>query len=136
MQWLKHAFAVDSADVAEPNEGQRSAAEAVCRQVVRRRLTTPALICLESFRPLNYLIAQGMHAAMPFVSMLTAADGPRRFATFLEHRGSFEYLCRRIEELEAEAARRESPIAAAGEQSTDGSPSAVDHQADSQPGNA
>jgi hypothetical protein len=108
MQWLKHAFAVDPEGAAEPDEAQRSAAEAVCRQVVRRHLTTPALICLESLRPLNYLIAQGMHATMPLVSVLTGADGPRRFATFLEHRGSFDYLCRRIEELEAEAVAKES----------------------------
>ena len=103
MQWLKHAFAVDSAEPVEPDEAQRVAAEALCRQVVRRHLTTPALVCLESLRPLNYLIAQGMHATMPFLSLLSRADGPRKFATFLEHRGSFEYLCRRIEQLEAEA---------------------------------
>ena len=107
MQWLKHAFAVDPPNAAQPDETQQRAADAVCREIVRRHLTTPALVFLESMRPLNYVIAHGLHFAMPFVSVLTRAEGPRRFATFLEHRGSFEYLCRRIEELEADALSRE-----------------------------
>ena len=107
MQWLKHAFAVDKPGPAEPTPAQRPAVERVCREIVRRRLSTPALFALEMVRPLNYVGAQAMHVFAPFVSVLTESRWHREFASFLEHRGSIEFICRRIEDLEAEASRRD-----------------------------
>ena len=43
MQWLKGAFAVDPPGPAEPTERQLQVVDKVCREVARRRLTTPAL---------------------------------------------------------------------------------------------
>jgi hypothetical protein len=71
--------------------------------VARRHLTTPGLVALELARPLNYLIAQGMHFAEPGVWALApprVRRGYQHFASFLERRGSLDYMCRRIEELE------------------------------------
>ncbi len=102
LDWLKHAFAVDPGS-DEPTPEQRAAAERVCREIVRRRLTTPALAFLEMSRPLNYLGAQALHFFSPFIGALTDAEGNRHFAAFLERRSAIEFLCRRIEELEAEA---------------------------------
>ena len=107
MRWLKHAFAVDPPGPVEPTPEQQAAIDAVCRQVVKRHLTTPSLLFLEMSRPLNYVGSQAMHFFAPFLSVLTQRQGHRHFAAFLEHRGSIEYLCRRIEELEADAARQE-----------------------------
>lgn len=103
MKWLKHAFAVDPPGPAEPTPAQRDAVEKVCREVVRRHLTTPALIFLEMSRPLNYIGSQTLHFFQPMISALTDSAAPGHFAEFLEHRGSIEYICRRIEALEAEA---------------------------------
>jgi len=36
------------------------------------------------------------------ISAITDASGHRVLASFLEHRGALEYLCRRIEQLESE----------------------------------
>ena len=105
MRWLKHAFAVDPPGPAEPTLEQKAAVDKVCAEIVRRHLTTPALLFLEMSRPLNYLSAQALHFFAPFVSVLTNAEGHRHFAAFLERRGSMDYLCGRIEELEAEADR-------------------------------
>jgi len=99
MQWLKHAFAVDPPGPAEPTEAQRAVVDGVCRKVVERGMTTPALLVLEMSRPLNYVGAQSLHFFAPIVSALTDARGHRHFAEFLERRGSVEYLCRRIEQL-------------------------------------
>jgi hypothetical protein len=118
MRWLKHAFAVGAEAAAEPTDEQRAAAERFCREVVRRHLTAPALIALESLRPLNFMIAQGLHFAMPFASLILNVDGLKHFAAFLEHRGSFDYLCRRVEELEAEAALRDAQAAGRSDRST------------------
>lgn len=107
MKWLKHAFAVDPPGPAEPTPEQRPAVEKVCREIVRRHMTTPALLFLECARPLNYIGSQMMHFFQPMVSVLSDSQGPRHFAMFLEHRGSIEYICRRIEDLEHEATQRE-----------------------------
>lgn len=103
MKWLKHAFAVDPPGPAEPTPEQKPAVDKVCAEVVRRHLTTPALLFLESSRPLNFLGSQSMHFFMPFLSVLTDTRGPKHFAEFLSQRGSIDYLCRRIEDCEAEA---------------------------------
>ena len=107
---LKHAFAVDAPGAVEPTDAQRPAVEWICTQIAKRHLSTPGLIFFEMTRPLNYLGAQVMHFTRPGVW----AIAPRRiyggyihFAEFLEQRGSLEYMCRRIEELEAEYSQRD-----------------------------
>ncbi len=107
---LKHAFAVDEPGPAEPTDAQRPAVEWICTQIAKRHLSTPGLIFFEMMRPLNYLGAQVMHFTRPGVW----AIAPRRiyggyihFAEFLEQRGSLEYMCRRIEQLEAEFSQRD-----------------------------
>jgi hypothetical protein len=108
MRWLRHAFAVDPPGPAQPTPEQQSAVDAVCRQIVKRHLTTPSLLFLEMSRPLNYVGAQVLHFFGPFLSVLTHRKGHQHFAAFLEHRGAIDYLCRRIEELEAQAAQTEA----------------------------
>lgn len=102
IQWLKHAFAVDPPGPAEPTDEQRAAVDTICGEVVRRRMVLPALMALEMSRPLNYVGSQAIHFFTPIISALTDADAHRHVAEFLEKRGSVEYLCSRIEELEAE----------------------------------
>ena len=106
MRWLKHAFAVDADGPAEPTDTQRAIVDRICREVVRRRISTPALLFLEANRPLNYLGSQVMHFFAPLATVLLDKGSYQAFATFLEHRGSIEYLCRRIEALEAESDRK------------------------------
>ena len=102
MNWLKHAFAVDRDRSVEPTDAQRAVVSRVCRAIVRRRLTTPALLFLEMVRPLNYLTAQTMHFFAPIVTAVVDRQGYECFAAFLECRGSVEYLCRQLEAMEAE----------------------------------
>lgn len=104
--WFRHAFAVDDGPL-EPTTEQRAVADRLCREVVRRRLTTPALAFLEMSRPMNFLGSQTLHFFGPLISALTDEQAPRHFAEFLEHRASIGYLCRRIEELEAQATATE-----------------------------
>ena len=107
--WLKHAFAVDPPGPAEPTPEQQPAVDAVCRQVAKRHLMTPALIGLEMSRPLNYMAASLMHVFSPGVWAIARQqthENYKHFATFLEHRGSIEYLCQRIEHFESQFERR------------------------------
>lgn len=98
-EWLKHAFAVD-ASLEPPTEEELRLVDRLVREVVRRRLTTPALALLEMSRPLNYLGSQAMHFLAPLMESLFDAEGYRACARFLERRDAIEFVCRRIEELE------------------------------------
>ena len=106
---LKHAFAVDEPGAVEPSDAQRPAVEWICTQIAKRHLSTPGLIFFEMTRPLNYLGAQVMHLTSPGVWAIAPKHiygGYKNFAEFLENRGSIEYMCRRIEELEAEYSKQ------------------------------
>ena len=103
LDWLRHAFAVEKPGPAEPTPEQKEVVETVCRQIVKRHLSTPSLVFLEMARPLNYIGSQTMHFFAPFVSALTDSQGHRHFALFLAQRGSIDYICLRIEALEEEA---------------------------------
>jgi hypothetical protein len=107
LDWLRHAFAVEKPGPSEPTPQQKEVVDDVCRQIIKRHLTTPSLAFLEMSRPLNFIGSQVMHFFAPFVSALTDSEGHRHFALFLEHRGSIDYIYRRIEELEEEALQKE-----------------------------
>lgn len=100
MSWrdrIRTAFAVDKPGAAEPNERQAEICDRVCKAVVKRGMTLPALMALEMGRPLNFVASQALHFFSPIISVIL--DGPTidEFATFLEQRGSVEYLCQRLE---------------------------------------
>ena len=105
MNWFKHAFAVDPTADVEPTERERALVDRLCREVVRRRMTEPALWTLMMSRPLNYIPSQAMHFFAPIATVLFNADDYRCFSTFLERRDSFDVLCRTLERIEDE--RRE-----------------------------
>ncbi len=110
-QKLKHAFAVDPPGPSEPTPQQQPAVDWFCRQVAKRHLTTPGLIALEMSKPLNFLASQAMFFFAPGVWALARQqtyDGYRHFASFLERRGSLEYLVQRIEHFEEEYDKRPS----------------------------
>jgi hypothetical protein len=98
---LKHAFAVDPPGPAQPDEAQARIIERVCREIVRRRLTAPAMMALEMGRPLNHLSAQVLTFFKPFVSMVGDAASYDEFTAFLEQRGSIDYISARLDALEA-----------------------------------
>ena len=106
VSWLKNAFAVDPSGPVEPTAPQRIVVDRVCAEITRRRLTSPALLFLETCRPLNYVGAQAMQFFQPIVSLaIGSREGYRHFAEFLEQRGSVDYLCQRLEEAETERER-------------------------------
>lgn len=100
LDWLKHAFAIEPAGTFEPTETQRALVDRVCREVVDRELTTPALLFLETVRPLNAISAQTLQFFAPLLAAAGMSKATEDLATFLEHRGSIDFLCRRIEELD------------------------------------
>jgi len=110
---LKHAFAVEESGPIEPaNDMQRDVIDRVCREVARRHLTTPSLAFIEMFKPTHYVGSQllGRMVGWPIMKAIAREETQERydeFITFLERRGSFDYICDRIEHFEAEYERLE-----------------------------
>ena len=107
---IRRAFAVDPPGSAEPTPEQQPAVDWFCKQVAKRRLTTPGLIALEMSRPLNFIGAQAMHFFAPGVWALLRQQSYEHyihFSAFLEKRGSVDYLVHRIEHFEALYERRD-----------------------------
>jgi hypothetical protein len=114
--WLSHAFAIDPEGPAEPTEEQAEIIDRLCREIVRRRLTAPALLSLEVSRPLNYVGSQFLHFVRPILAVMLDTRRLEHFATFLESRGSVETLVARLESAENEYQQSktdESPVASA-----------------------
>lgn len=100
LEAVRHAFAVEKSGPLEPTEAQQRLIDALCRQIVERQLTTPALLFLESVRPLNFITAQSLQFFAPLLSTVGGKRACEDLATFLEHRGAIDSLCRRIKDLD------------------------------------
>ena len=104
--WLNHAFAV-KAETTPPSQAELLVMERICLEVVKRRMTTPALTFLEMVKPLNYVGSQVMQFFHPMASAIADARDYATFAKFLERRDSIDPLAQMYEEKEAAADRRE-----------------------------
>ncbi|MDA0803768.1 MAG: hypothetical protein O2819_08475 [Planctomycetota bacterium] len=100
---LRHAFAMDDPDHADPSEPERALVDRLCREIVRRHMTGPAMVFLESYRPLGGVSAQALHFFQPFGSVFVDPKAWDTLAKFLERRGAVNYVLARLEEMEAEA---------------------------------
>ena len=104
--WCSHAFAVEP-----PEEGfgpeEEALAERVARFVVRRRMTTPALMVLETGRPFNFIGSQFLTFLSPFLTLIFSPPEYERFVGFLEKRRSIPFTIDKILELE-NSIKRES----------------------------
>jgi hypothetical protein len=108
--WFRHAFAVDPPGPVEPTPAEQGPVDWLSKQIVKRHLATPAIFTLEMSRPLNFITAQMMHVMGPAAWAILPPEmygNYTSFASFLEKRGSIDHICRRIEQLEAEAVGRE-----------------------------
>src|SRR5689334_11639189 len=66
-------------------------------RIVELRLETPALLTLETGKPLSLLAGQAMLFFEPFVQALFRMPDYRRFAALVERREALEELARMIE---------------------------------------
>jgi len=106
---LRHAFAVEAPQGLSPED--LALLERVAKAVVQRRMTGPALVCLESLRPLNYVSSQLMIFLEPLVGSFVATRDYERIAQILEHRESLQVL---IDQIEAQDAVRQRAGKAGG----------------------
>ena len=77
----------------------------MARWIVERRMETPAVLFLESSRPLSFVGAQAMHFFQPLASVLFAGPDYERLARLMEDRANLSIL---LATIEGEADRREA----------------------------
>ncbi len=80
-----------------PESEQRALLEKVATWVVRRGLTTPAILFLETGKPLNFLGSQLLIGFSPFIQVVFKGDEYQKFALILEKDANVELLIELIE---------------------------------------
>lgn len=102
---LWHAFQMDDPREINPSDEERALVDKLCAEVVRRRMTLPATMMLETSRPLGGVTAAALHFFEPFATAFVSPKQWGLLATFLERRGAVEFLIARLEALEDQRAR-------------------------------
>ena len=109
MQWLKHAFGIETAADLSPTPEQLETIDQFCRIVIRKRMIVPVSLFLETVRPLNYVGSQILHGLSPFVSVWMKPQSLNEMAEFLENRGAIDFLCERLEKMESDSQIDKNP---------------------------
>ena len=99
---VSRAFQVEPEAPFEPTDRQRAIVEKLADWVVKRRLTLPAIMTLESITPLNYLGSQVLVFFYPFVTAFLNPEDYKEFQQMLEYRESISYMVNCIESKEDE----------------------------------
>ena len=81
--------------------------EKAAKKVVQWKMTVPAIIFLESVKPLNYIGSQALVFFEPIVQSVFSIKDYDTFRSALEKRESIEVLLHKIEALDAVAYRRD-----------------------------
>ncbi len=79
----------------------------IAQKVVHWKMSVPAILFLESVKPLNYVGSQMMAFFEPMFQAVFSWKDYDEFRIMMEERGTVERLLRRIEVLDAEAQEKE-----------------------------
>jgi hypothetical protein len=88
-------------------EREAAIIEKIAAKVVSLKMTVPAILFLESVKPLNYIGAQALIFFEPFVQTLFNFSEYDTFREMMERRENVERLLLKIEELDAKALAEE-----------------------------
>lgn len=88
-------------------EEEHAVLEKLAHKTVDKGMTVPAILFLESIKPLNFITSQALVFFEPIVQSIFNFRDYDNLRTALEKRESIEILLRKIEELDAVAVRRE-----------------------------
>jgi hypothetical protein len=114
--WFQRAFALDAPAERTATEIERAVVDRLAHALVRRGLADAAILGLASVQPLSFLAGQAMLVGEPVARAILSGPEYDILATFLQRRGSIEYIGARIERFahrDAPNARGEAPAAAA-----------------------
>jgi hypothetical protein len=79
----------------------------IAQKVVHWKMSVPAILFLESVKPLNYVGSQMMAFFEPMFQAVFSWKDYDEFRMMMEERGTVEMLLQRIEKLDSEAQEKE-----------------------------
>jgi hypothetical protein len=82
--------------------GREDLLDRLARKIVDRGLSAPAVIFLESTKPLNFVGCQALNFLEPLVQSVFGIKSYTEFTQLMENRSNIEKLILKIEELEEE----------------------------------
>ena len=85
-------------DEQERTQRQREVLGKVADKLIERRMEAPAILLLESVKPLSFLASQGLVFLGPLLQALLSVKDYDLFTEALESRGNVEWLICRLEE--------------------------------------
>ena len=85
-----------------PEDEQEALLTKVATEIVRRRLTVPAILFLETYKPLNFIGSQMLIMLNPFVTSIFNTAEYQKFALIIEKDANVELLTQLIEKLDGE----------------------------------
>jgi hypothetical protein len=97
--WCAHAFAVEGPQ-EEPDPREREVAARLAQFVARRQLLTPALMLLESGRPLNFIGSQVLAFLAPFATLVFSPEEYQVLVRLLERRQGLEVLIEALDQAQ------------------------------------
>jgi hypothetical protein len=95
----------DKAD-ERPLPEHREIMDRFARKIVDWRMTAPAILFLESAKPLSFLGNQALVFFQPIVQSIFSFKTYDEVVEILEDRDNLEYLLSRVEDFEAEVAKK------------------------------
>ncbi len=81
---------------------QQALLEKVANQIVKRRMTVPAILFLEICKPLNFLGSQILIGFNPFLQSIVNTSELQKFALIIEKDANVELLIRLFEEVDGD----------------------------------
>ena len=100
--WLTDAFSLEGH--YEPlTEREDAMLSRIAAFIVKRRMVTPAILMLETVKPLNYVGSQAMVFFEPLVKALFTAAEYDEVQKILERRTSLEVLITKIEQQDGKS---------------------------------
>lgn len=93
----------NSEDSTKPTPEEQELMDRIAKRIVKWGMTVPAIMFLESVKPLNYIGSQVMVFFEPFVGAIFDLKDYTRFQQMMEKRHNVENLLLTIEKFDAEA---------------------------------
>ena len=87
-------------DDAPRTARQRDLLQTVADQLIARRLQAPAILFLESIKPLSFLTSQGLIVLGPLLQAVVPVKDYQLLTEALEHRENMEWLIQKLEDSE------------------------------------
>lgn len=110
MSFFKGSMELPDPEKVHIPEEENAVLEKLARKVVDKGMTVPAILFLESVKPLNYIGSQAMVFFEPMVQTIFNFKDYDTIRVALEKRETLEILLLKIEDYDAVAASREKRI--------------------------